>query len=73
MRCHFMRYGRIAAVEVLDVKSDEEAIEKSKALFEDRKSQFEGFEVWDRARVVARHPHASAPNTAAVWPPYKST
>ena len=56
MRCYFMRDGHIAGVELLDVNSDEEAIEKSKALFEERKSKFEGFEVWDRARRFADGP-----------------
>ena len=56
MRCFFMRGGHIAAVELLEVKSDEEAVEKCKALFEERKSKFEGFEVWDRARKIAEGP-----------------
>lgn len=56
MRCYFMRGGHIAAVEILNVKSDEEAVEKCKGLFEERKSKFEGFEVWDRARKVAAGP-----------------
>ena len=56
MRCYFMRDGHIAAVELLDVKSDEEAVEKSRALFEERKSKFEGFEVWDHARKIAHGP-----------------
>jgi hypothetical protein len=56
LRCYFMRDGHIAAVELLDVKSDEEAVEKCKALFEERKPKFEGFEVWDCARKIARGP-----------------
>ena len=40
MRCYFMRRGHIAAVELLDAKSDEEAIEQCRALFEERKSKF---------------------------------
>ncbi len=56
MRCYFMRGGHIAAVELLDVKSDEEAIELTKALFEVRKSKFEGYEIWDRARKIAEGP-----------------
>ena len=56
MRCYFMRDGHIAAVELLDVKSDEEAVEKCRALFEERKSKFEGFEVWDRTRKIAHGP-----------------
>jgi hypothetical protein len=60
MRCFFVRAGHIAAVETLDVKSDEEAIEKSKALFEERKAEFEGFEVWDGARKLAVEPSRNA-------------
>jgi hypothetical protein len=56
MRCYFMRGGNVAAVELLDVESDEEAIERSKALFEERKSKFDGFEVWDLARKIAEGP-----------------
>jgi hypothetical protein len=56
MRCYFVRGGHIAAVEILDVKSDEEAVEKCAALFEELKSKFDGFEVWDRGRAVFRHP-----------------
>ena len=56
MRCYFVRDGHIAAVELLDVKSDEEAVEKCRGLFEERKSKYEGFEVWDRARKIADGP-----------------
>ena len=56
VRCYLMRDGHIAAVELLDVKSDEEAVEKCRALFEERKSKFEGFEVWDHARKIAHGP-----------------
>jgi hypothetical protein len=56
MRCYLMRNGHIAAVELLDVKSDEEAVEKCRALFEERKPKFEEFEVWDRTRKIARGP-----------------
>ena len=56
MRCYFMRGGHIAAAVLLDVKSDEEAIEVSKALFEERKSKFEGFEIWDLSRKIAEGP-----------------
>jgi hypothetical protein len=46
MRCSCLREGHIAAVELLDVKSDEEAVEKcSKAL-----------RFWDRARKIAHGP-----------------
>ena len=56
MRCYFMRDGHIASVELLDVKSDEEAVEKCRALFEERKAKFDGFEVWDRTRKIAHGP-----------------
>jgi hypothetical protein len=51
-----MRNGHIAAVELLDVKSDDEAVEKCTAIFEERKSKFEGFEVWDHTRKIAEGP-----------------
>ena len=41
MRCYFMRGGHIAAIELLNAKSDEEAIQQCQALFEERKSKFE--------------------------------
>jgi hypothetical protein len=56
MRCFFMRGGHIAAVELLEVNSDQEAVEKCKALFEERKPKYDGFEVWDRARKIAEGP-----------------
>src|SRR5580692_9634461 len=66
MRCYFMRGGRIEAVEELAGLSDEQAIAKAHALFSERKHTFEGFELWNRARVIIRHPEPS--NTVAVWP-----
>jgi hypothetical protein len=53
MRCYLMRGGHIAAVELLDAESDEEAVEQCRAIFEERKSKFEAFEVWDRTRKIA--------------------
>ena len=60
MRCYLLRGGRIAAVELLDAKSDEEAVEQCRMIFEQRKSKFEGFEVWDYARKVAHDPPREA-------------
>jgi len=37
-----MRGGHIAAVELLDAKSDEEAVEQCRALFEEQKSAARG-------------------------------
>ena len=58
MRCHLMRSGQIAAVEVLTNASDNAAIVQAEALFAKRKDAFMGFEVWDRTRLVHRHPVA---------------
>ena len=68
MRCYFMRDGHIGAVEELPGLSDEEAIAKAHALFSERKHLFEGLEVWDRARVLIRHPESAAPNNVVAWP-----
>jgi hypothetical protein len=56
MRCYLLRGGHIAAVELLDANSDEEAVEQCRALFEERKSKFEALEVWDRTRKIAEGP-----------------
>lgn len=56
MRCYLLRNGHIRAVELLTERSDEAAIIQAKALFEKRANEFEGFEVWDCARFVHRHP-----------------
>ena len=68
MRCYFMRGGHIEAVEVLAGLSDDQAIAKAHALFSERKLLFEGFELWDRTRVLIRHPEPAAPSNVAVWP-----
>lgn len=68
MRCYFMRGGHIEAVEELGKLSDGEAITKAHALFSERKLLFEGFELWDRTRVLIRYPDPATPNNVAVWP-----
>ena len=68
MRCYFMRGGHIEAVEELPGLSDEQALAKAHALFSERKHTFEGFELWNRARVIIRHPEPAASNNGAVWP-----
>ena len=50
-----------AAVEELTGLSDEEAIAKAHALFSERKHLFEGFELWDRTRVLVRLPSPLPP------------
>ena len=61
MRCYFMRGGHIAAVEELPGLADEEAVAKAHALFLERNHLFEGFEVWDRTRVLFRHRETEDP------------
>lgn len=56
MRCYFLSGGHISAVEILSALSDEDAVAEARLLFSQRNGKFEGFEVWDRARVVLRHP-----------------
>jgi hypothetical protein len=56
MRCYLMRSGHIEKVEELPGLSDRQAIEKAHAIFEASKHRFDGFELWDRARVIIRHP-----------------
>ncbi len=68
MRCYFMRDGQIEAIEELPGLADDEAIAKAHALFSERKLSFDGFELWDRSRVLIRHPKPAAPNNVAVWP-----
>lgn len=58
MRCYFMRDGHIASVEVLEgISDDAAAIKKASTLFLDRvPARFDGFEVWERDRLVFRYP-----------------
>ena len=52
-----MRGGRI--VGVLTGLADEDAIAKARRLFNERKQDIDGFELWDRARCVVRFPDDS--------------
>jgi len=56
MRCYFMRDGHIAAIELVPDTSDEAAINRAMTLFEEHRKEFDGFEVWDRAQFICRHP-----------------
>jgi hypothetical protein len=67
-----MRSGRIEAIEELKGLSEDEAIAKAHALFSERKHSFEGFELWNRSRVIIRHPEQALPNNVAVWPLHRS-
>jgi len=57
MRCYFMKGGHIVAVQLLEGLSDEEACAKARELFDGRQDDsIDGFEVWDRTRMVTQHP-----------------
>jgi hypothetical protein len=58
LRCFFLKQGHIAAVEILPGLSQEQAVDKSRELFAARKDQgqYEGFEVWEEARMVIQYP-----------------
>ena len=60
MRCYFMSGGHIVAVEELTGLSDKAAVAKAHQLFTERTDPLEGYEVWDRARVICRHPAPAA-------------
>jgi hypothetical protein len=55
MRCYFLSGGHIVSVEELTGLSDEAAVAKAHELYAERSSLYEGFEVWERTRVVFRH------------------
>jgi len=56
MRCYLYRGGHIAGVEVLAAESDDALIRQARAIFEKRGKEFDGFEVWDHARIVYQYP-----------------
>jgi hypothetical protein len=60
MRCYFLSGGHIVSVEELTGLSDEAAVAKAHEQFAERKAVYEGFEVWQRTRVVFRHPDPAA-------------
>jgi hypothetical protein len=61
VRCYFLKQGHIAAVEPVFGLSDDEAVEKCREMFAARKdeAQYEGFEVWDLARMIIQCPPPS--------------
>jgi hypothetical protein len=56
MRCYFLKNGVIRAVEVVRSSSDEAAIEQAIQLYDKRKDEFAGIELWDGRRLVYQHP-----------------
>jgi len=63
MWCYFLHDGHIAGVEVLPPGlSDEDAIARAHILSSKRKGPFDGYELWDGARLVfSSGPDATAP------------
>jgi hypothetical protein len=61
-----MKNAHIVGVEDLIDLTDEEATAKAHTLFAERasKDNLDGFEVWERARVVARHLPSIVPTDA---------
>ena len=60
MRVLFHKQAHIAAVEELPGLTHEEAVIKAHELYSERKSLYEGFEVWDRTRFLIRYPALEA-------------
>jgi hypothetical protein len=58
MRCYFMRSGHIAGVEAIPGLPDDEAVRRAHELFAEKQKAhaYDGFEVWDLARIVFQHP-----------------
>lgn len=56
MRCYLFRNGHIAAVEMLTAASDEALVAQAREIFAKRETNYDGFEVWDRARLIYRSP-----------------
>lgn len=60
MRCYFMRRTRIANVDFLNGRTDDELIQQALAAFEEHAQQaYDGFEVWDGKRFVYRYTAAT--------------
>lgn len=52
MRCFFFKNGHIVAAAELGNLSHEETKRRARLLFEEQRRDFDGFEVWDHARMV---------------------
>ena len=69
MWCYFFHAGHIAGVEVLPPGlSDEEAVARAQILSAKRKGPFDGYELWDGARLVIRCPDPCAETPEADQP-----
>jgi hypothetical protein len=54
MRFYFLRNNHIVSVESIKGSTDEEAIDKAFQLFSQGRVEADGFELWDRARILTR-------------------
>lgn len=52
MRCYFFSLGHINGFVDLTAQSDRDAIAEAQAAFTQWRKHLDGFEVWDRARMV---------------------
>jgi hypothetical protein len=52
MRCYFVADGHIRAVEVITAETDTEAVETAFSILRQHGKHFDGFELWDQARLV---------------------
>jgi hypothetical protein len=64
MRRFFIKGGHVAGVEELLGVTAAQAIEMAHKLYEARKEEFEGFEVWDGDRAMSLFPE---PQKASAW------
>jgi hypothetical protein len=55
MLCLFIKADRIVASIDLATRSDQEAIERSKLLFDKQRHAYDTFEVWEPRRMVYQH------------------
>ena len=57
MWCYFLHDWHVAGVEVLPPGlSDEDAVARAQIRSSKRRGPFDGYELWDGARLVMRHP-----------------
>lgn len=66
LRCYFLRNGVIRSVEVLRCASEAAAIERAMQLYEERKGEFAGIELWDGNRLVHHYPANVRPSAPRV-------
>jgi hypothetical protein len=59
-----MSRGHIVAVEEISGVTDQDAIARARKLFSERSEPIDGFELWDRDRVVVRNSEAFAERDA---------